>query len=106
MSAAQNPWNQLLTKKRLRNKGSLSGLQQRLWYCLSAALCGLDDAMLGDDAEQVQKWLASITQLSHAYSKVAIDGDIETRLKAVEQAMLQSQEPDASGPYSPARGKR
>ena len=52
MPAAENPWNQLLSKKRLRNKGSLSGLQQRLWYCLSAAMCGLDDAMIEDDVEQ------------------------------------------------------
>ena len=66
-------------------------------------MCGLDDAMLGDDAEQVQKWLASITQLSHAYSKVAMDSDIEQRLKAVEQAMSASQETGGIRPYSPAR---
>ena len=103
MSETKNPYGELLSKQRLRASGDLIKLKARLWHALNVTLTGLDDTMAQDDAEEIRKWIHCLSQLSHTYIKCSIDGDIEQRLRVVEQAMSASQEGEASGPYSPAR---
>ena len=84
MPSGENIWNQLLRDDRRRGKGSLNKLQRRLWYALDVAEGGLKGAMQEDDAEGVRRWLHIFNQLASSYSRVAIDSDIETRVKALE----------------------
>ena len=102
MPDAKNPWAQLLGKKRLRAPGDLNALRRRLWYAISMVMAGMDDAALHDDGEQVQKWVHCLTQLASTYIRATLDGDLEVRLKAIESAMLQSQETGSNG-VSPGR---
>jgi hypothetical protein len=45
-------------------------------------------AMEANDADGVKKWVHCLTQLSSAYSRVVIDSDLETRIKALESARV------------------
>ena len=88
MPSRQSPWNQLLASNRRRSKGNLNKLQIRLWHALDVAECGLHDAMQAADAEQVLRWLHCLAQLAGAYGKIALDADIEQRVKSLENNML------------------
>jgi hypothetical protein len=84
---AKNPWAQLLGKKRLRAPGDLNALRRRIWYAISMAMAGMDDAALHDDGEAVQRWIHCLSQLSNTYVRVSLDSDIESRLKALESSL-------------------
>ena len=86
MPSGKNTWNQLLASNRRRSKGNLNKLQIRLWHALDVAETGLHEAMRQADAEQIQKWLHVTSQLSSVYIKAVIDGDLEARVKALENA--------------------
>jgi hypothetical protein len=84
MPSGENIWNQLLKDDRRRGKGSLGKLQRRLWYALDIAECGLREAMGNGDSGEVRHWLHIFNQLSASYSKVALDSDLETRIRLLE----------------------
>ena len=48
---------------------------------------GLTDAMQAGDSADVKRWLHVFNQLAGTYAKVSIDGDLEQRLKALEDAV-------------------
>ena len=102
MSSNKNPWNQLLASNRRRSKGSLDHLRLRLWHGICAAEAGLHDAMEQGDAEEVRHWLYITHQLAGTYAKIAMEADVEQRLKAVETRFAQEDKMHA-GPYSPPR---
>ena len=102
MPSGDNQWTQLLASKRLRSKGDLTKVQAKLWYGLQVAEAGLKGSMAEDDGESVRKWLHCLTQLANVYSKVALDGDLEQRLKTIE-ARLAEEDQAHAGTYSPAR---
>ena len=102
MSSSKNPWNQLLASNRRRSKGSLDKLQLRLWHGICTAEAGLHDAMEQGDAEEVRRWLHILHQLAGTYAKIAMDADVEQRLKGIEMRFAQEDKMHA-GPYSPAR---
>ena len=85
MPSGENIWNQLLRDDRRMRKGDLKGLLRKLWFAIEAAECGLRDAMAAGDGDEVRRWLHIISQLSGAYSKAAVDGDLEQRVKSIEQ---------------------
>jgi hypothetical protein len=85
MPSGENAWNQLLSGKRRRSKGSLEELARQLWYDIAVANAGTRSAMERADAEEVRKWLHVKQQLSGVYLKVMLDSDMEERLRAIEQ---------------------
>jgi hypothetical protein len=85
MPSGQNPWNQLLGVKRQRAKGSLTDLQRRLWRGVLVAEAGLDEGMRVADSEEVRRWLHILHQLSGTYLKIVMDGEMEARLRALEE---------------------
>ena len=90
MPSGQNPWTQLLASNRRRSKGDLNKLQIKLWHALGVAEAGLRAAMEDADGEAVRRWLHVIYQLAGTYGRIALDGDIETRLKAIETRMMET----------------
>jgi len=84
MPSGENPWTQLLASNRRKSKGNLNKLQIKLWHALGVAEAGLRAAMEEADGEEVRRWLHIMYQLAGTYGKIALDGDIETRLKAIE----------------------
>jgi hypothetical protein len=86
MPSGQNPWNQLLASNRRRSKGSLEKLQVKLWFAIETADAGLKGAMQEANSEEVRKWVHVISQLGSTYIKAVVDGDLEARLKALEDA--------------------
>ena len=87
MPSGQNPWNQILGVKRQRAKGSLTDLQRRLWRGILVAEAGLDEGMRAADSEEVRRWLYILHQLSGTYLKIVLDGELEARLKALEEKL-------------------
>jgi hypothetical protein len=85
MPSGKNPWNQILSAKRRRAKGTLSDLTKHVWRCILVADAGLDHAMESEDSEDVRRWLHVTQQLSGTYLKILVDHDIETRLRAIEE---------------------
>jgi hypothetical protein len=85
--SGENQWTQLLRAERRRGKGSLVKLQRRLWFALDVAEGGLTDAMQAGGSADVKRWLHVFNQLAGTYAKVSIDGDLEQRLKALEDAV-------------------
>ena len=101
MPSGENPWTQLLASNRRKSKGDLNKLQIKLWHAISVAEAGLRAAMEGADGEEVRRWLHIMYQLAGTYGRIALDGDIETRLKRMEQG-LQEEGKSHAGSYSPA----
>ena len=87
MPSGQNSWNQILGVKRQRAKGSLTDLQRRLWRGILVAEAGLDEGMRAADSEEVRRWLYILHQLSGTYLKIVLDGELEARLKALEEKL-------------------
>jgi hypothetical protein len=84
MPSGQNPWNQLLARNHRRSKGDLGKLQRKLWGAIETAEIGLKGAMREGDGYEVQRWIHCLTQISSVYIKAVLDGDLETRIKALE----------------------
>lgn len=85
MPRAENPWNDILNVQRWRKSGDLSQLRRRLWRVLLAFECGLNEAMAEGNGEDVRRWGHALNQVAGTYLKVTLDGDIEQRLKALEE---------------------
>ena len=86
MPSGQNPWNQLLAGNRRRSKGDLNKLQGKLWRAIAIVEAGMLSAMEAGDGAEVQRWIHCLTQISSVYAKVVIDGDMEARVKRLEDA--------------------
>jgi hypothetical protein len=86
MPSGQNPWSELLASNRRRSKGDLGKLQRKLWFGIETAEAGLKSAMEAGDGGEVQRWIHCLTQISSVYAKVVINGDLETRIKRLEEA--------------------
>jgi hypothetical protein len=86
MPSGQNPCNQLLSSNRRRSKGDLGKLQVKLWFAIETAEAGLKGAMQEADSEEVRRWVHVISQLGTTYIKAVLDGDIEERVKRLENA--------------------
>ena len=84
MPSGQNPWTQLLASNRRRHKGDLGKLQAKLWFALEAADAGLKVSMQADDHDGARKWAHVISQLGTTYIKAVLDGELESRVKALE----------------------
>ena len=87
MPSGQNPWNELLKTKRPKAKGSLQALQVKLWRGIRAAELGLNGAMEAENGEDVRKWLHVLQQLSGVYLRIVLDGELEARLKVLEEKL-------------------
>ena len=86
MPSGENIWNQLLKEDRRMRKGDLKGLLRKLWFCIESAESGLRGAMQEGESEEVRKWLHVTSQLASVYAKVSLDGDLEARVKMLENA--------------------
>lgn len=84
MPSGENPWNHLLVSGRRKSKGDLNRLQAKLWHGIDVAEAGLIAAMTDADSGEVRRWLHVLHQLAGTYVKIALDGDIEMRLRVVE----------------------
>jgi hypothetical protein len=85
--SGENQWTQILAGKRLRDKGDLSKLQAKLWRGIAVAEGGMLLAMADDNEESVRKWLHCLSQIAGTYAKIVIDGDLERRIKLLEDAV-------------------
>ena len=86
MPSGENIWNQLLKEDRRMRKGDLKGLLRKLWFAIETAESGLRGAMQEGDSEEVRRWLHVTSQLASVYAKVSLDGDLEARVKMLENA--------------------
>lgn len=84
MPSGENPWTQLLASNWRRSKGDLNKLQIKLWHAIDVTEAGLRAAMENADGEEVRRWLHIMYQLAGTYGKIALDADLELRLKAIE----------------------
>ena len=106
MPSGQNPWNQLLSTKRGRSKGSLEDLQKRLWKAIRALETGLDDAMARSDGAAVMRWIHCLSQIAGTYTKLTAEADIEVRLKALEARLSDHDQPPTYRASGQARSHR
>ena len=89
MPRAKNPWAELLKTDKRRSKGSLEGVQQSLWWFVRHNEAAARRAVQDNDLEMFRKLANTAAQLAGAYARIAIDSDIEQRIKALEAAHLQ-----------------
>ena len=63
-------------------------------------------AMADDDHDGIRKWAHVLTQMAGTYLKIALDGDLEQRLKTIEQR-FQAEDKSyvQSGAYPSARSR-
>ena len=86
MPKGQNDWNQILAGKRQRAKGDLSQLRSKLLRAITVVEAGMFEAMERRDEDSVIRWVHCLTQLGSVYGRITLDSDIESRIKALEDA--------------------
>ena len=86
MPSGQSLWNQLLSSNRRRSKGSLDKSLGYAWGGVRLAEAGAWQAAEADDPEETRKWLNTMAQCLNIYLKLSQSADLETRVKALENA--------------------
>ncbi len=91
--ANKNPYQGRIERKAKRSAGDITRLREKLWKALERA----EGLMDSDDAAVVLRAIHALAQATGPYLKAVEVGEIEARLRAIEERVNSKE-----GPHEPA----